>query len=101
MQKTDRTEARAFRQLPYPPSPPPLGRKIWANKSWLVSEVADAGEHHRGAGGIRGGDYFLIAYRAAGLDHCDGTGRDRRFEAVGKREEGVRGEDRTKSRRTR
>ena len=59
-----------------------------------VPEVADAGEHHRDAGGVGGCDDLGVAARAAGLDRRGGAGPDRRFEPVGERVERVRGDDR-------
>jgi len=64
-----------------------------------VPEVADAGEHHRDAGLVGGGDHFGVAARAAGLDRGGGAGGDRRFEPVGERVERVRGDYRTAGRR--
>jgi len=37
-----------------------------------MSEVADAGEHHRDAVGIGGGDHLGVAVRAARLDRRPG-----------------------------
>ena len=56
----------------------------------LVAEVAHAGEQHRQAGLVGGGDDFVVADRAAGLDHRRGAGFDRGEQAVGEGEEGVR-----------
>lgn len=57
-----------------------------------MPEVPHSGEDHRKACLIGGGDHFLVADRAARLDHgaraCFGSGD----EAVGKGEEGVRGD---------
>ena len=66
-----------------------------------MAEVADAGEHHRDAGGIGGGDHFGVAARAAGLDRRGGAGGDRCFEPVGEGVERVRGDDRAAGRRLR
>src|SRR5688572_21664359 len=63
-------------------------RFLWA----LVAKVAHAGEEHGEAGLVGGGDHFLVADRAAGLDHGRGAGLDRGEEAVGEGEEGVRGD---------
>ena len=60
----------------------------------LVPEVAHPGEQHRQAGLVGGGDHFVVADRAAGLDHRGRAGLDRREQAVGEREEGVRGDRR-------
>src|SRR5712671_1812359 len=82
--------------------PSVLGRLVGASLNWgrtLVPEVADAGEHHRDAGGVGGGNDFGVAARAAGLDRRGGAGGDRRFEPVGERVESVRGDHRAMGRR--
>src|SRR5690606_12145731 len=61
---------------------------------YSVAEVAHAGEYHGNARFIRGVDHFLVAHRAAGLDHradADGGGI---VDAIAEREEGVGGHDR-------
>ncbi len=61
--------------------------------SSLVPEVPHAGEQHREAGLVGGGDHFVVADRSAGLDHRGRAGFDRGEQPVGEREEGV-GSDR-------
>ncbi len=58
-----------------------------------MAEVADAGEDHGDAKTVGGGDHFLIADRAAGLDDggCSGCGYG--FQAIGEGKEGVGGGD--------
>ena len=53
-----------------------------------------AGEHHRDARLVGGGDHLVVAHRAAGLDDRGRAGLDRREQAVGEGEEGVGGDDR-------
>ena len=43
----------------------------------LMSEMPHAGEHHRDATVVSGLDHFIVAQRAAGLDHGGGAGFDR------------------------
>ncbi|MPL60780.1 hypothetical protein SDC9_06342 [bioreactor metagenome] len=59
-----------------------------------VAEVPHAGEHHGQATLVRRVDHFLVAHRAAGLDHAGGARLDRLEQAVGEGEEGVRGDGR-------
>ena len=54
-----------------------------------VAEVALAGEDHRDAVLVGGGDDLVVADRAARLDHRRDAGRGGRVEAVAEREEGV------------
>ena len=49
--------------------------------SRLVAEVPHPGEQHRQPGLVGGGDDFVVADRAAGLDHRRGAGLDRRQQA--------------------
>ena len=67
-----------------------LGRAA-ANLS--VPEVAAAGEDHREAVLVGGGDHFRIADRAAGLDDRRRARRRERIETVAEREERVRRRD--------
>ena len=57
--------------------------------TFSMPEVAVAGENHGHAGGVRGGDDFLVSNRAAGLDAGGGSGVDRALQAVGEGEHGV------------
>ena len=59
-----------------------------------VAEVPHPGERHGDPGRIGGGDHLGVAQRAAGLDDRRRARLDRRHEAVGEGEEGVRGDDR-------
>ena len=59
-----------------------------------VPEVPHSGEHHRQARLVGGGDHFVVADRAARLDHRGRAGLDRGEQAVGEGEEGVRGDRR-------
>src|SRR5438874_13691640 len=54
-----------------------------------VPEVANAGQHHRDAALVGGGDDFVVAHAAAGLDHAGGAGIADDVEPIAKREEGV------------
>ena len=65
-----------------------LCRAIGPNAA-SVPEVAHAGEEHRDAGRVGGGDHLLVAHRAAGLDHRRRAGLGDREQAVGEGEEGV------------
>ncbi len=56
--------------------------------------MADAGEHHRDAALVGGGDHFVVAHAAARLDHGDGAVVGDDVEAVAKREERVGRDDR-------
>src|SRR5690606_396198 len=56
--------------------------------------MAIAGEYHRNAVFVGGGDDFFIAYRAAGLDDCGCAGIGEYVKAVAEREERIRGDDR-------
>ena len=55
-----------------------------------MPEVTHAREHHRDAVLVGGGDDFLVAHAAAGLDHGTGPRVGQRLDAVAKREEGIR-----------
>src|SRR5688572_27479661 len=66
--------------------PDPMTRSFMS-----MPEVAYAGEHHRDAALVGGGDDFGIAHAAAGLDHRDGAGLGQRIEAVAERKERIRG----------
>jgi len=59
----------------------------------LVPEVAHAGEDHGHLAFVGGGDDFVVADAAPGLDDGGGTGVGRSEEAVGEGEEGVTGDD--------
>src|SRR5260370_17811171 len=76
-----------------------ISRAYWAGD--LMAKMADAGEAHRDAGGVRRGDALFVAHRPSGMDHRGDSRLDRRFEPVGKGEEGVRGEHRPDGRRLR
>jgi hypothetical protein len=54
-----------------------------------MAEVADAGEDHGDSEFVGGGDHFLIADRASGLDDGGGSRSGDRFQAIGKGEESV------------
>ena len=54
-----------------------------------MPEVTHAAEHHGYAALVGGIDHFLVAHRAAGLDHTGGARIDHHIEAVAEREEGV------------
>jgi hypothetical protein len=56
-----------------------------------MAEVPHAGEHHRHAALVGGGDDLLVAHRAAGLDHAGRACVDHHVQAVAEREEGVAG----------
>src|SRR5258706_7449138 len=56
-----------------------------------MTEVPDAGEHHRQSPLVGGGNDFLIADAASGLDYGDCAVVGDHVEAVTKREERVRG----------
>ena len=58
-----------------------------------MPEMPVAGEHHGHARGIRGGDDFRVAHRAARLDAGGSSGVDRGLQAVGEREHRVGGDD--------
>ena len=66
-----------------------------------MPEMPRAGEHHGDAVVVGGLDHLVVAHRAAGLDHGGGAGLDRDQKAVGKREEGVGGDDRAAGERCR
>src|SRR6185369_8187809 len=51
-----------------PPEPTTSIFMGWCPES-LVPEMPHAGEHHRDAVGVRGGDHFVVAHAAARLDH--------------------------------
>ena len=55
----------------------------------LVAEMPHAGEHHRQARFVGGGDHLLVADRAARLDHRRRARLGRGQQAVGEGEEGV------------
>src|SRR5690349_24286472 len=54
-----------------------------------VGEVPGAGEVHRHAGRLAGGDRLLVAHRPARLDDGPDAGVDEHLGAVGEREERV------------
>ena len=62
------------------------------NASRSMPEVAHPGEHHGEARRIGRRDHFLVADRAAGLDHhrCPGLGGGQ--QAIGEGEEGIGGD---------
>src|SRR6185503_2505645 len=66
-----------------------------------VPEVAHAGEHHRRAPLVRGGDHFRVAYAAAGLDDGGRARLQDDVDAVAEREEGVGGDHRAGERQIR
>src|SRR5574340_641876 len=55
----------------------------------LMPEVPVTGKHHRQPMLVRRGDHFLVAHRAARLDHGLGTGLRQHVDAVAEREEGI------------
>jgi hypothetical protein len=55
----------------------------------LMPEMPHAREHHGDAMLVRSLDDFLVAHRAAGLDHGCGAGFDAGQHAVGEREERI------------
>ena len=61
----------------------------------LVGEVAGAGEVHGHARGPGGGNDLAVADGATGLDDGAHPGVQQHLEAVGEREEGVGGGDRS------
>ena len=73
---------------------PPNARDEARRRADLVPEVPHAGEHHRQAGLVGGGDHLLVADRAARLDHRGRAGLGRGEQAVGEGEEGVGGDRR-------
>ena len=60
----------------------------------LVTEMTYAGEHHREAALVGGGDHLVVAHAAARLDHRRGAGVGDDVEAVAEREERVGRDDR-------
>src|SRR5947199_10777374 len=52
-----------------------------------MAEVAHSGQHHRDAALVRGGDDFIVAHAAAGLDDAGGAGVADHIEPIAKREE--------------
>ena len=54
-----------------------------------MAEVAHAGEHHGHAALVGGVDHFLVAHRAAGLDHAGRARVHHHVEAVAEGEKGV------------
>ena len=68
--------------------------RLSAASAVSVAEVAHAGEDHRQPGFVGGGDHFLVADRAAGLDHRGRARLGGGEQAVGEGEEGVRGDRR-------
>ena len=57
---------------------------------WLsVSEMSEAGEHHRNVGGIGSGDHLSVANGTPGLDDGCGPGFYSRFQPVGEGEERI------------
>src|SRR3984893_425202 len=62
-------------------------------KNYSVAEVADAGEDHREAVLVSGGDNLLVAGRAARLRGCGRSRLCRELGTVGERKERFGGED--------
>ena len=63
--------------------------------------MAHAGEHHRDAALVRGGDHLVVAHAAARLDHGDRAVVGDDVEAVAKRKERVGRDDRAGERQAR
>src|SRR5690606_25430380 len=61
------------------------------NRSML--EVSYAGEHHRNAVLVRGGDHLAVPYRTPGLCYGGNPGLGGFVYTVPEREEGIRSED--------
>lgn len=59
-----------------------------------MPEMPHAGEYHRHARLVGGGDGFSIAHRAAGLDNGGDAGSGRFRDRIGEGEEGIRGHHR-------
>ena len=66
-----------------------------------MPEMPTTGKHHGDAALVGGGDHFVVAHAAAGLDHRDGAGVGDDVEAVAKREEGVGRDNRAGERQVR
>ena len=60
-----------------------------------VTPVAHAGEHHRHAVFVRGGDDLVITHGSTRLNDRHDAGRGRLIDAVTEREKGIRGHHRT------
>src|SRR5947208_681155 len=58
-------------------------------QNFLMSEVSDAGKDHRQAQAVGSLDHFLIAHRAARLDHCSRARLRNLLNSIGKRKESV------------
>src|SRR5206468_2686421 len=67
--------------------PPPPTTRIFMS----MPEVANAGEQHREAAFVCGGDHFRVAHAAAGLNHGGGAVLGHHIEPVAKRKEGIGG----------
>ena len=63
-----------------------------------MTEVSNPGEHHRQAMLVSRRDDFVVAHRAARLDHRLDAGFGRGIDAVAEREEGVAGHHRARHR---
>src|SRR3546814_19221766 len=63
--------------------PPPMTRTFIT----LVPEMPAAGEHHGDAMFVGRGDHFVVAHRAAGLDHRLDSGFGRGVDAFAERAE--------------
>ena len=79
--------------------PPPIDEDV--QRIGLVPEVPDAGEDHRDAALVRGGDDLVVAHAAARLDHRGGAVVGDDVEAVAEREERIGRDDRSRERRAR
>ena len=67
----------------------------WQGMAYLVTEMADAGEHHGNAMLIGCGNDFFIANAATRLDNAGGTGFSQHIHAIAEREERIGGDGRT------
>jgi len=50
----------------------------------LMAEMSMTAEHHGYAAFVSGGNHFVIAHAAAGLDHGDGAGVSDDIQAIAK-----------------
>src|SRR5512133_976224 len=68
-----------------------------SNRSESVKEMSRASEIHRRSSSLYGRNDVLIAHRATRLDNRRHSGAEQNLRPVGKREEGIRGGDRSAS----
>src|SRR5512135_330538 len=84
----ERGERASFQARACSRPPLPITR-IFMPVSFLVAEMPHAGEYHRHAVLIGGGDDFLVPHGAAGLDHRGDASLGGRVNAVAEGEEGI------------